>query len=555
MSFFGRHFPTRHFGVARHFPGDPPPGVPPTLGGVATFALVLDALKVTLAWETGMGKWWDGREARSNQSEDPAMRFNGEAVLVDGDLRALRGRLARYAALGRTFLLGLPYEELTLSDNATGTTVYVDPASMALVDWALPGVRVIIQHLAYGSWEGVIQSAAGGAIVVHDGIGDGPGNVGDRYARIMPAVPIYLEAQQGFLRYPNHITATSEDSRDSAEKWQLRARCAVAGVTSATVPATLALTTASGYLDGARFQARTPGAAGNSIVVTITNDAATAAGEFSEDTGLLTAHAKYYGATGTTVDAFAALINSSSTLIKMLGAWQGADLLQATDDVLGPSNLAGGADGTPVEAGVGATLTTYRDRIIWDRGIVVKENAQDSMQSLTEVKDMGGLPYTGQTASVVDWGRHFEVTGDLGEPFQFVKKFLYTVKGKWKSWWLPTSRADLIAVSCGVGTLTVAGGETAGDLSAWYPTIRTDLEVSLVDDTTSWVRITAAVLNGDGTHTLTIVDEDDNPVSLDIDDIEMVSWLEVCRFEKDIIDIDISGATFKIETLARAIQP
>src|SRR5688572_8643810 len=120
MGYWGRHFgrqlvgsrwQSRHFG--RHFP-EGREGVPPIAPATAA-TLILEAnARVTFAWKTGIEKSFDGTEKRAGFNDDPAIRFEGDAYLLGGEVRELRGKLARLAASGAAFSLGLPFEELPL---------------------------------------------------------------------------------------------------------------------------------------------------------------------------------------------------------------------------------------------------------------------------------------------------------------------------------------------------------------------------------------------------------------------------------------------------------
>lgn len=557
MSFWGRHFPLRHW--RRHFPLDSSGGLAPA--GAATFALVLESgVTVTRIWDTGMGKWYDGSEKRSCEADDPVMRFSGTAILAGDALRAMRGRIARWAALGRPFLLGLPYEELTIRDHASGFRVPVWGPALARADWALLGGRVlIVRQVGEGqeTWSGVITEVGADYLDVEydDGTGPvGPGDVGRRNSRIMPAFAIFLEPQQSFGRFGNHVKGSTDGARDSVERWSINARNAIAGFASAAAFAELSLnapTTIGGVLAGLTLRARASGEAANSIAVSMTADFGAAAGEIIEGASSLLIRIMD-GVT--TVGQLVTLINSTSSTVLVTGTWTSSDVLDASYE-FGPVNMAGGAEVTPGEVGVGSVVNTYRGKPIWDRGIVIRGAVNDSLQSMTEAKDYGGMPFTAKTASKPDWGRQLVYTGPLDEPHQYAKRFLDTVKGRWKSFWLASWRKDLLPLSAGVGTLTVSSGENGGDLFAWWPLIRSNLQLLIDDATTTNVRITEALDNGDGTITLTIVDEDDLPVTIaDVELVTMVSWLELCRLEKDEVPLVYSGGNFLLDTMAREVQ-
>ncbi|MBA3457109.1 MAG: hypothetical protein H0T42_28760 [Deltaproteobacteria bacterium] len=518
LSYWGGWFPE----------GAVDPGLPP--GGSATF--VLDgASQVTYAWSAGRFKSYSGLERRSNIVDDPAQRFEGEAILAGADTRAVRSQLARYAALGRPFLLGLSYEALSIRAASSGTSIPVHTTTRS--DWAIPGMRVIVRHEAHGDWEGVIESVTADTIVTSYA---GPGAVGGIGALIMPAFAIYLDPQQGFDRYPTKL-----------ERWQIRARNAIAGFAALDSHAQLALaspTTTSTPLQGAIIYARGLGPAGDSITVRFDDDGTTL-GSLTEDlvTKLVVLH---IDAASTTAGQIAVLL-AGSALVYIEGA-SGSDVI-GFGAVFGPRALSGGGAITPATVGVGATVTTFAGRPVWDRGIDVQGTAPDSLQSMAQPEDFGGLPFNAGMASVSDWGRHILMTRPIGAEFQWLKKFLDTVKGRFLSFWLASWREDLIPVSVGAGTLTV---EDDGDFFTWWPAQREYLQVRTVAGALVYVRVSAAVQNVNGTLALSVVDAADAAVTLA--SAELVSWLDVVRLESDEVTVGFSGWTFTVSMTARGVQ-
>lgn len=535
-SYWGPHFPRKSRGRKSyfngHFPDQPSDDVPGS-GPAGAFSLVLEqAVTVTYSWRTGLFKSYSGLERRSNHVDDPPQRYEGEALLSNAQTRSQRAALARYAAQGRPFLVGLPYEQLALSAPASGATVPV--YTTAYSDWCIPGQRAIVRHRTLGDSEGVIQSVTATSITLDVA----PGAVGARGAIIMPAVAVYLDATQTFARYPT-----------AAERWQVKARNATAGFISSPVAARLALSsvTTSGNLDDLRLQARDAGAAGNSIVITQSDDALTSGGDLVEDTVAKTLHIKYMGDV-TTVDQYYQLVNTGSSLVKLVGTYDGTEVVNATNDEF-VSNLAGGADAAPAEVGIGATVTQFAGRPVWDRGIDVDGTASDSIQSMSEAQDLGGLPFSAGSAAVPDWGRAVKYSGRLGAELQWIKRFLDEVRGCWRTWWLATWREDLVPSAVGVGTLTV---EDDGDFSAWWPLQQQYIQCKATSGALTYARISAAVPSGSNL-VLSIVDEDDLPISLGAVP-EMVSWLDRVRFERDSIPLKFAGIEWTIEEQARAVQ-
>jgi uncharacterized phage protein (TIGR02218 family) len=542
-SYWGPHFPRRRNGPRTFWNGHFPDGIPTTVPGVnpagaGTFALTLENdAKVSYAWQTGLFKSYSGLERRSNIVDDPAQRFEGVAILAGDQTRAARARLARYAALGTPFLLGLPYESLAITADSTGTTVTVNTTTLS--DWAVPGQRVVVKRaraagvggVLFDSVEAVIQSVTATTIVVDVTLG----NTGLIGAEIMPTVAVYLDAQQALARYR---------TPGAVERWNVKARNVNAGFLRSATWASITLTGSSA---GITFRAWDAGSAGNSLTVKFIADAT--ADPFVEVVGnALTYHYR----------------SGIDTVATMVGAIERNGLFYVTGprpltvmtgaDAFGPTALSGGLDAGPVPVGIGATVTTFASVPVWDRRLDNPDTVTDSINSFAVAQDLGGLPFVAGMSSQADWGRDITLVAQIGAEWQWAKKFLDTVRGRWKSFWLPTWRADLVATASGVGTLTISTGENAGDVFAWYPAQRQYLQLWQADGTVTYARITAAVDNGGGTATLTIVDGSGSPVTLSGSAIVMVSWLERVRLEDDTVAVGFADFNFKLQLTARVVQ-
>jgi hypothetical protein len=204
------------------------PGIGPA--GAATFVLDLEACTVTYDWATLVEKMWDGSEQRVAPLSGPKQTYDAAAFLIGADDRNVRSKLVQAAATGQPFLLGLAYEELTLQADASGATVTVSAAALALTDWARAGQRVVcVGPDGTTKKDAVIQSAPGGGSSILLDVA--PGTAGARGGRIMPAMAVYLDAEQGFAR-----------EQVTVEHWNIRALAALfgfAGVDTMGVGATL----------------------------------------------------------------------------------------------------------------------------------------------------------------------------------------------------------------------------------------------------------------------------------------------------------------------------
>lgn len=195
--------------------------------GAATFVLGLEpGTKITYAWSTSIVTSHAGFEQRESPFGQPRRRVDGVAFLLDGGDRAVKGAMMRAAARGVAFSVALPFEELVITADSTGTTIAV--GSTALCDWALVGQRVAIVGGDGTVVLAVVQSTTSTTIEVApvDDTGvptsGSVGVAGRAGGRIMPVIPMLLDPQQGFSRYP--VTA---------DLWSLRALAASFGFAGA----------------------------------------------------------------------------------------------------------------------------------------------------------------------------------------------------------------------------------------------------------------------------------------------------------------------------------
>lgn len=507
--------------------------------GVATFALDLeDGMDVVFEWQTDIFKAYDGTERRASLLDNPRRRFSGGALLIGAAaVQSTRAQLVRFAAAGQPYLLGLPFESLALVSDAVGSTVTVAAGALASCDWANPGQRVVIMSSHRTAIEAVIQAASGVTI----DLDVAPGAIGAAGGYILPAIGVYLEPQQSFARYrnPEGLERWSINARAIAFGFQKQARFSSLDV-EATYPATC------GNWVGVILQARVAGVAGDAIRVEADDDSLSGP-DFSEVGDDITLR---FQPGVTTVGEMTALINANATLIKCVGSWNESALLgdgPPGSDTFALTQLDGGSDGDYAADGLGATVATHASRPVFDRGVINDNTNEESMQAMNEVIDLGGVPGNIGQATTPDWARVVAIHAPLESEWQWMKRFLATVRGRQRAFWLPTWRRDLAAVSSGVGTLTIAGPDDEdGAFFSWYPA-RKDIQIVQANGTITRVTVTAAIDNGDGTITLTI------GATLSGSAITMVSWLELCRFESDAITVRFEDAMFEIKTLARAV--
>jgi len=513
-------------------------------------ALVLEGeATIRWKWETGIVKPFSNSiERRSCHRDDPEQHYDGRTLLVGSQVRAARTQLATHAALGRPFLLGLSYEALVgrPSESASGAVLPVHAGALALCDWAVKGQRVIVRHLLNGSLSSTIQDVDLIAGTIE--IATAPGVKGAAGFHIMPAMSVYLEPQQGLQRYAVKM-------EDTIERWLIKARAAVPGFMSGDIPATLDLgpIATSGAFDGVYYEARDAGADGNGIEVSHRADALVADGEIDEDITGRAIIIRYIGGV-TTLGQLATLVEQGSSMIRLRGTYGPTSVMADPDDEFADQPLSGGANAAVAAVGTGATLTTFKDRPVWDHGVRVQGTAGDSFTSMAGVETLGGLPFTSPTTDLSDEGRHIGIKRRLGPYFQWFKLFCWTVRGSWRSFWLPSYRPDLIWESSGAGTITVSDADDGdGSFGSWYPRRRQCVQITTTTGAITYARISGAVKSGDS-YVLSIVDEDDNPITI-AGTVRQVCWLELVRFERDTVEVKISGGIFEsTPLLARSSQ-
>lgn len=486
--------------------------------GVGTLVLDLEeGYSVTHEWITDVHKMQSGKERRTAVNPAPRQRFSGSTLLTGDRPREIRSLMARHAATAPQFLLALPHEAITLRADSTGLSVHVNAGALALCDWATRGQRAVVKR-GDEFIDVVIQSKTVNSITLDKE----PGVLGREGGLIMPTVPILLDPQQTFPRYPHKI-----------ERWEISAQGALVdfapGLASLSLP---------GVFAGLTAFAREFGPIGNTRTLEIvSHPGAPPEGILIDGAGF--ALFRFFAGTTTVGDFVDAMVGASK--IKLVGAPVDLNVVLQVADEMPTAVLAGGTDGGSV--GAGAALTTYDGdgtiRPVWDRYIDNENTNADYLHSMTAIVKHSGLPFALATADEADWGRAVVSDGGNQANWQWFKLFLGTVKGPQKTWWLPTWRDDVTFVSKAVNTITIESDD-GSDFFGWFPKLREHIQIEETNGTITRRKITAAVDNGDGTITLTI------GVTLGTSNVKMISWLELSRFEKDEIAIKFDEEGFSI---------
>lgn len=477
---------------------------PTTFPGYGTTGPLLPVLlengyTVTLNYRTDVVKTASGVESsRTAVLDSPKEQYAGQAILVGDVPVEIRTLMAEYAASGGQFLLPLPHEETTCSVSGTTATV----PSTSRLDWINPGQRVVVTDdetfvLA------VVQSATDTTIVLDTA----PGISG----RIMPVRQVLLEPQQEFPRWPVN-----------AEAWSIQARAAIFGFATETASLALGPITDSAGLENATIVSR---AFGKTPFVTMVDTGTPLA--MSE---LPNAIIIVYDSGTTTITELHDLLQQATT-VSPGGTW-GSGTLQA-GDAFNNQQLSGGTETGPV--GRGATLTEYASLPVWDYSLVVEDTAADGVHAMTTIVDFGAVPYAIGESDQPDWYRSIRIEAGQHDDWQWLKLFLSTVKGRQGSFWLPTWRADLGYVSHVGADVTVTG-----EVSKWWPRHREHVQVVQADGTVTYAQITAVA-----GQVITLSE------SLSASAVEMISWLERCRFEQDEFQVVFGEQGFELDTVAR----
>jgi len=492
-------------------------------GGVATLVLDLEnGYTVHHNWATDIIKARSGVEQRISRNDTDRESYAGKSIFGPRRARDLRALMARAAAIGSRFLLGLPHEALTLRAAVSSTTIPVHSTALALSDWPRPGQRaVIVTRNGDDEPIGVdviVQGRTSNTIEIDVSVTAPAG------AAIMPAKAVYLEPQQTFPRY-----------RVDVEEWSLAARSAVP-MDFAPGIATLAL---PGIFAGLTAIARQFGIIGNLRTLELV------AHPGVPDEGLLTQTAgftlfRFKNGVTTIADFMAAM--ETATYLRLVGAPVDENATIASGDAF-IDVCTGGTDMGDV--GTGATIAEYEDAPVWDMRLAAQSLAEDGVHAMTSIIDHGGAPYALATADRADWYRSVRIFGGRQAAWQWFKLFMFTVRARQKQFWLPTWRDDLVYDSHSGDELTIDADE--GDFTAWWPAQRQHVQIEQ-GSTITYAEVEAAEDNGDGTRTLTL------SVSLSADPVTRIGWLELCRFENaDTYETTHTHQGFEVALVARVV--
>jgi len=210
-----------------------------------------------------------------------------------------------------------------------------------------------------------------------------------------------------------------------------------------------------------------------------------------------------------------------------------------------------------VLSGKGATALTLHNTIpVLDRR---PEEGSDSFFGLMTRLDYGHKTYvlSEQVFANITSSRSYTSRGKADR--QWWKLFLSTVRGQLKPFYCSTYRPDMTIDSQPaqaattidvVDDATVAG---INDATGWESSLaHAELAIDTADDDTQYVTMTAAVDNGNGTHTITITPALTNTEAGST--VLNISFLELSRLGSDSVQIEHLHDSRTVNLSTRTIQ-
>lgn len=203
-----------------------------------------------------------------------------------------------------------------------------------------------------------------------------------------------------------------------------------------------------------------------------------------------------------------------------------------------------GASGT---VGVGSSLTMFDSLPVWDRGVLVEGQRQEQILTGADLVDLGGKVAAIGEFDQAQWTRSLDFTSSNRDDWQWLKLFLDTIRGSWKSFLLRTYRPDLVAIGdASGGTLTIdTSVQSYSD--SWYPSLaHRRLAIVLSDGTVNY-RSVASVGGGGATEDLVLS-------SALAGTIARVEFLETVRLASDEAAVSWRGRVFDTQMDAVVVQ-
>lgn len=217
--------------------------------------------------------------------------------------------------------------------------------------------------------------------------------------------------------------------------------------------------------------------------------------------------------------------------------------------------LEPGFVGSVSTLGTGATLTTIlgidgSTIPIFDRGIVIAPTNSNSIIPTAQRVDLGYLVTMKAVQEATQFGRGLFYKRASRAEFQWLKKFLFNVRGRNKRFLLPTGRPDLVAAGDGGASDELLVDAEAQYAIKWFPfsDAHRHAAIRYNNGVIDYRRIDDAVNEG-ADDRITF----NTGLSGAFADINMISILELCRLDSDAIEISWQGPTFTFNQTARVV--
>ena len=203
------------------------------------------------------------------------------------------------------------------------------------------------------------------------------------------------------------------------------------------------------------------------------------------------------------------------------------------------------ADGS-IEPGTGASIVEFDGMIAWSKGVQSAE-ANRSLIVGTDLLDLGFSVRPIASWAHSAWGRSLRIESHRRADWQWLKKFLHTVRGRQKAFLLPSGHPDLIPLTEVVSSELVIDA-AANYVDAWWPSLaHRRIAIQFVNGTVAYRSVESAEDNGDGTQTLTLNMNAGGAIA-------QVEFLELCRLESDEVTVGWGEHGFVCEMTAHVVQ-
>lgn len=201
--------------------------------------------------------------------------------------------------------------------------------------------------------------------------------------------------------------------------------------------------------------------------------------------------------------------------------------------------------GTSDTAGAGAVLVTHDGLAVWDVGIQTFDASQP-LHSGAVLADLGLATRSIGSFASPDWGRAIAIESSSRAMWQWFKLFLHSVRGRHRSFLLPSGRPDLVPVGdASTGTLVVQSTTYA---THWFAsTAHRRLALYRTDGTVAYRTVLSAVDNGNGTQDLALSAALAGALS-------RVEFLEQVRLESDDVTVTWASWQFRCDMVAKVVQ-